>query len=79
MNQKLFDDCTQQFKAEKQKEKLKLKEREEAWVKIENLAKSNPKYSMRPDNSTFNSQIAMETDGPLIEDVQMLKKIVKEE
>ncbi|XP_075471170.1 serine/threonine-protein phosphatase 2A 56 kDa regulatory subunit gamma isoform isoform X5 [Ascaphus truei] len=42
MNQKLFDDCTQQFKAEKQKEKLKLKEREEAWVKIENLAKSNP-------------------------------------
>ncbi|XP_031809099.1 serine/threonine-protein phosphatase 2A 56 kDa regulatory subunit gamma isoform isoform X9 [Sarcophilus harrisii] len=42
MNQKLFDDCTQQFKAEKMKEKLKLKEREEAWVKIENLAKSNP-------------------------------------
>lgn len=24
------------------REKLKLKEREEAWVKIENLAKSNP-------------------------------------
>ncbi|XP_048340592.1 serine/threonine-protein phosphatase 2A 56 kDa regulatory subunit gamma isoform [Sphaerodactylus townsendi] len=49
MNQKLFDDCTQQFKAEKLKEKLKMKEREEAWVKIENLAKSNPqvygKYS----------------------------------
>ncbi|XP_032995480.1 serine/threonine-protein phosphatase 2A 56 kDa regulatory subunit gamma isoform isoform X4 [Lacerta agilis] len=42
MNQKLFDDCTQQFKAEKVKEKLKMKEREEAWVKIENLAKSNP-------------------------------------
>ncbi|XP_023684135.1 serine/threonine-protein phosphatase 2A 56 kDa regulatory subunit gamma isoform isoform X4 [Paramormyrops kingsleyae] len=42
MNQKLFDDCTQQFRAEKNKEKAKLKEREEAWVKIENLAKSNP-------------------------------------
>uniref|UniRef100_A0A8C9VBS1 Serine/threonine protein phosphatase 2A regulatory subunit n=1 Tax=Scleropages formosus TaxID=113540 RepID=A0A8C9VBS1_SCLFO len=42
MNQKLFDDCTQQFKAEKNKEKAKLKEREEAWLKIENLAKSNP-------------------------------------
>ncbi|XP_058147549.1 serine/threonine-protein phosphatase 2A 56 kDa regulatory subunit gamma isoform isoform X2 [Dasypus novemcinctus] len=42
MNQKLFDDCTQQFKAEKLKEKLKMKEREEAWVKIENLAKANP-------------------------------------
>ncbi|XP_044022239.1 serine/threonine-protein phosphatase 2A 56 kDa regulatory subunit gamma isoform isoform X2 [Siniperca chuatsi] len=42
MNQKLFDDCTQQFRAEKNKEKAKSKEREEAWIKIENLAKSNP-------------------------------------
>uniref|UniRef100_A0A8C5HJ50 Serine/threonine protein phosphatase 2A regulatory subunit n=1 Tax=Gouania willdenowi TaxID=441366 RepID=A0A8C5HJ50_GOUWI len=38
MNQKLFDDCTQQFRAEK----TKWKEREEAWQKIEYLAKSNP-------------------------------------
>lgn len=71
MNQKLFDDCTQQFRAEKNKyeraqlflilsfllictqnlvvlpfrEKLKWKEREEAWIKIENLAKSNPQVS----------------------------------
>uniref|UniRef100_A0A8C7FA25 Serine/threonine protein phosphatase 2A regulatory subunit n=1 Tax=Oncorhynchus kisutch TaxID=8019 RepID=A0A8C7FA25_ONCKI len=40
MNQKLFDDCTQQ-------EKAKWKEREEAWVKIENLAKSNPQVSSK--------------------------------
>uniref|UniRef100_A0A8C5QV44 Serine/threonine protein phosphatase 2A regulatory subunit n=1 Tax=Leptobrachium leishanense TaxID=445787 RepID=A0A8C5QV44_9ANUR len=79
MNQKLFDDCTQQFKAEKQKEKLKLKEREEAWVKIENLAKSNPQYPIHTDTSALNSPVAMETDGPLLEDVQMLKKTVKEE
>uniref|UniRef100_A0A671YMG3 Serine/threonine protein phosphatase 2A regulatory subunit n=1 Tax=Sparus aurata TaxID=8175 RepID=A0A671YMG3_SPAAU len=45
MNQKLFDDCTQQFRAEKSKEKAKWKEREEAWIKIENLAKSNPQVS----------------------------------
>ncbi|XP_058605229.1 serine/threonine-protein phosphatase 2A 56 kDa regulatory subunit gamma isoform isoform X1 [Onychostoma macrolepis] len=45
MNQKLFDDCTQQFRAEKNKEKAKLKEREEAWMKIESLAKSNPQVS----------------------------------
>lgn len=78
MNQKLFDDCTQQFRAEKNKwapqtnlkvnsrssadrnrftdlkvlvffmsgrEKVKSKEREEAWIKIENLAKSNPQVS----------------------------------
>lgn len=27
----------------------------------------------------LNSPVAMETDGPLIEDLQMLKKTVKEE
>ncbi|XP_041121892.1 serine/threonine-protein phosphatase 2A 56 kDa regulatory subunit gamma isoform isoform X1 [Polyodon spathula] len=79
MNQKLFDDCTQQFRAEKNKEKLKSKEREEAWVKIENLAKSNPQYTVCVDSSGLNSPVAMETDGPLIEDVQMLKKTVEEE
>ncbi|XP_060611197.1 serine/threonine-protein phosphatase 2A 56 kDa regulatory subunit gamma isoform isoform X2 [Anolis sagrei] len=79
MNQKLFDDCTQQFKAEKLKEKLKMKEREEAWVKIENLAKSNPQYTVYSDTCLVSSPVAMETDGPLIEDLQVLKKAVKEE
>ncbi|XP_059542676.1 serine/threonine-protein phosphatase 2A 56 kDa regulatory subunit gamma isoform isoform X6 [Myotis daubentonii] len=79
MNQKLFDDCTQQFKAEKLKEKLKMKEREEAWVKIENLAKANPQYSVHSQASTMSIPVAMETDGPLIEDVQMLRKTVNEE
>uniref|UniRef100_A0A8C1DX00 Serine/threonine protein phosphatase 2A regulatory subunit n=1 Tax=Cyprinus carpio carpio TaxID=630221 RepID=A0A8C1DX00_CYPCA len=44
MNQKLFDDCTQQFRAEKN-----------------------------------NSPMDMETDGPVIDDVMMLKKTVEEE
>ncbi|CAK6431802.1 unnamed protein product [Pipistrellus nathusii] len=79
MNQKLFDDCTQQFKAEKLKEKLKMKEREEAWVKIENLAKANPQYSIHSQASTMSIPVAMETDGPLFEDVQMLRKTVNEE
>ncbi|XP_015421311.1 PREDICTED: serine/threonine-protein phosphatase 2A 56 kDa regulatory subunit gamma isoform isoform X2 [Myotis davidii] len=79
MNQKLFDDCTQQFKAEKLKEKLKMKEREEAWVKIENLAKANPQYTVHSQASTMSIPVAMETDGPLIEDVQMLRKTVNEE
>ncbi|XP_067680382.1 serine/threonine-protein phosphatase 2A 56 kDa regulatory subunit delta isoform-like isoform X10 [Haliotis asinina] len=42
MNQKLFDDCTQQYKAERQKEKEKNKQREEAWTRIHTLAKDNP-------------------------------------
>ncbi|XP_057589951.1 serine/threonine-protein phosphatase 2A 56 kDa regulatory subunit gamma isoform isoform X2 [Hippopotamus amphibius kiboko] len=79
MNQKLFDDCTQQFKAEKLKEKLKMKEREEAWVKIENLAKANPQYTVYSQASTMSVPVAMETDGPLFEDVQMLRKTVNEE
>ncbi|XP_040830983.1 serine/threonine-protein phosphatase 2A 56 kDa regulatory subunit gamma isoform isoform X3 [Ochotona curzoniae] len=79
MNQKLFDDCTQQFKAEKLKEKLKMKEREEAWVKIENLAKANPQYTVYSHASTVSMPVAMETDGPLPEDVQMLRKTVSDE
>uniref|UniRef100_A0A2K6EER1 Serine/threonine-protein phosphatase 2A 56 kDa regulatory subunit n=1 Tax=Propithecus coquereli TaxID=379532 RepID=A0A2K6EER1_PROCO len=79
MNQKLFDDCTQQFKAEKLKEKLKMKEREEAWVKIENLAKANPQYTVYSQASTTSLPVAMETDGPLFEDVQMLRKTVNDE
>lgn len=31
------------------REKLKMKEREEAWVKIENLAKSNPQVRYSKD------------------------------
>ncbi|KAL1790634.1 serine serine/threonine-protein phosphatase 2A 56 kDa regulatory subunit gamma isoform isoform X1 [Sigmodon hispidus] len=79
MNQKLFDDCTQQFKAEKLKEKLKMKEREEAWVKIENLAKANPQYAVYRQASTMSIPVAMETDGPQFEDVQMLRKTVSDE
>uniref|UniRef100_A0A8C8I0P4 Serine/threonine protein phosphatase 2A regulatory subunit n=1 Tax=Oncorhynchus tshawytscha TaxID=74940 RepID=A0A8C8I0P4_ONCTS len=83
MNQKLFDDCTQQFRAEKNKEKAKWKEREEAWVKIENLAKSNPQVSMhRHYSSLFVSSglgSPMETDGPMIEDFNMLKRTIEEE
>ncbi|XP_069772531.1 serine/threonine-protein phosphatase 2A 56 kDa regulatory subunit gamma isoform isoform X6 [Narcine bancroftii] len=101
MNQKLFDDCTQQFKAERQKEKAKLKEREEAWLKIENLAKANPQtlgsyrnwpswelsmcpvsknqYQILIDSSGVNNPVAMETDGPLIEDIQIIRKAVEDQ
>ncbi|XP_078262161.1 serine/threonine-protein phosphatase 2A 56 kDa regulatory subunit gamma isoform [Rhinoraja longicauda] len=100
MNQKLFDDCTQQFKAERQKEKAKLKEREEAWLKIENLAKANPQplgsfrnwpswelsmcpvsknqYQLLIDPSGVNNPVAMETDGALIEDIQLIRKVVED-
>merc|ERR1712127_574926 len=39
MNQKLFDECSQKYKTERQKEKEKMKERDELWTKIEHHAK----------------------------------------
>nr|XP_040034563.1 serine/threonine-protein phosphatase 2A 56 kDa regulatory subunit delta isoform isoform X1 [Gasterosteus aculeatus aculeatus] len=93
MNQKLFDDCTQQFKAEKQKEKYKLKEREEIWHKIEGLARQNPQsnrlHPLRPglhpqeeymlySDSTV-AVYSMETETPTAEDIQLLKKAVETE
>ena len=48
MNQKLFDECSQKYKAERQKEKEKMKEREEFWTKLESCAKQNPKVGAFP-------------------------------
>lgn len=45
MNQKLFDECSQKYKTERQKEKEKMKERDELWTKIEHTAKQNPKVT----------------------------------
>jgi serine/threonine-protein phosphatase 2A regulatory subunit B' len=45
MNHKLFDECSQKYKLEKQKEKDKLRDRDSAWVKIESKARQNPSVS----------------------------------
>merc|ERR1719336_3318080 len=42
MNQKLFDECTQKYKAERLKEKERLKQRQDAWSKVEASARANP-------------------------------------
>ncbi|CAF2511262.1 unnamed protein product [Rotaria sp. Silwood2] len=44
MNHKLFDECSQKYKMEKQKEKEKLRDRDTAWTKIESKARQNPNY-----------------------------------
>ncbi|KAM4607109.1 serine/threonine-protein phosphatase 2A 56 kDa regulatory subunit delta isoform 1-T1 [Polymixia lowei] len=93
MNQKLFDDCTQQYKAEKQKEKYKLKEREEIWHKIEELARQNPQinklHPLRPGLHPQEEYMmyseggvalySMETETPTVEDIQLLKRTVESE
>ncbi|XP_038206839.1 serine/threonine-protein phosphatase 2A 56 kDa regulatory subunit gamma isoform-like isoform X1 [Zerene cesonia] len=42
MNQKLFDECTQQYKQEKQRERERLQQREELWQRLEAVAAANP-------------------------------------
>lgn len=93
MNQKLFDDCLQQYKAEKQKEKYKLKEREEVWLKIEDLARLNPhSHGLQPPRPDLHRQeqyltygdgltavYSMETETPSTEDIQLLRKTVETE
>lgn len=49
MNQKLFDECSQKYKTERQREKEKVKERDELWNRIEQTAKQNPKVSWTDD------------------------------
>lgn len=61
MNQKLFDDCTQQYKVDRQKEKEKHKERDDAWGRIQNLAQDNPQYKklMTPSPSSSSPGLAL--------------------
>lgn len=56
MNQKLVDECTQQYKQERQREKERVKGREEAWQKVETQAKRNQVY-IRGYDTGFPSNV----------------------
>ncbi len=58
MNQKLFDECTQQYKLEQKKEKEKQKQRIDNWEKMEQLAKEN---SGVDDVSAYLSKMSIAT------------------
>ncbi|XP_061915342.1 serine/threonine-protein phosphatase 2A 56 kDa regulatory subunit delta isoform [Entelurus aequoreus] len=85
MNQKLFDDCTQQYKSDKHKEKHKVKEREEVWLKLEDLARHNPQSNkllplrpgLLPQEALASCSASVEADVPTLEDIQLLKKTVE--
>ncbi|XP_078144782.1 serine/threonine-protein phosphatase 2A 56 kDa regulatory subunit delta isoform [Centroberyx gerrardi] len=76
-----------------QREKYKLKEREEIWHKIEELARQNPQvnklHPLRPGlhpqeeymlySDSAVSLYSMETETPTAEDIQLLKKTVETE
>ncbi|XP_012157381.1 serine/threonine-protein phosphatase 2A 56 kDa regulatory subunit gamma isoform isoform X5 [Ceratitis capitata] len=44
MNQRLFDECSRNYRQEKQMEREKMSQREELWMQVESLAKSNPEW-----------------------------------
>ncbi|XP_043273643.1 serine/threonine-protein phosphatase 2A 56 kDa regulatory subunit gamma isoform-like isoform X3 [Venturia canescens] len=52
MNQKVFDECTQQYVQDRQKEKRMLKDRDEAWNRVEALAMRHPNYKIVAKGST---------------------------
>jgi len=58
INQKLFDECTQNYKLQRQKEKEFHNKRDTVWMKIEELASANPYYNKIPRNrdDSFSSQ-----------------------
>ncbi|XP_061545247.1 serine/threonine-protein phosphatase 2A 56 kDa regulatory subunit delta isoform isoform X2 [Phycodurus eques] len=83
MNQKLFDLCTQQYKSGKHKEKHKMKEREQIWSKLEELARHNPQSEkLLPPlprlhmQETLSSASSTDADVPTMEDIQLLKRAV---
>jgi len=50
MNHKLFDECSQKYKLDKQKEKEKLRQRDSAWTQLEAKARQNPNYKIFASN-----------------------------
>ncbi len=69
MNHKLFDECSQKYKVEKQKEKDKLRERDSAWTKIESKARQNPNVSLysheKKNNKSFYDYFSIKTMHPI--------------
>nr|CAH7738263.1 unnamed protein product [Callosobruchus chinensis] len=62
MNQKLFDECTQHFKQEMQKERERESHRQELWNRVENLASRRPEYEVIQRNNSSNMLASPEED-----------------
>ncbi|KYN28842.1 Serine/threonine-protein phosphatase 2A 56 kDa regulatory subunit delta isoform [Trachymyrmex cornetzi] len=54
MNQKVFDECTTQYYQERQRERKLIKDRDEAWMRVEALAMRHPNYNVANKGTTNN-------------------------
>lgn len=78
MNQKLFDECTQQYKQERQSEKLKVKEREEAWHRIQILAHQNPQLKdFISVTNTVNNSLPVSLNRGMMNDATAFSEDVR--
>ncbi|XP_034941327.1 serine/threonine-protein phosphatase 2A 56 kDa regulatory subunit gamma isoform-like isoform X2 [Chelonus insularis] len=69
MNQKVFDECTQQYIQDRQKEKRLMKDRDEAWNRVENLAMRHPNYAVMTQAIQNNSHnLSQHLDSPPLDD-----------
>uniref|UniRef100_A0A2H1WQT3 Serine/threonine protein phosphatase 2A regulatory subunit n=1 Tax=Spodoptera frugiperda TaxID=7108 RepID=A0A2H1WQT3_SPOFR len=73
MNQKLFDECTQQYKQEKQKERERLQQREEVWQALEARAAAAP-AAPRPAPPPDRDDLATLTYQRIEQEAQELRK-----
>jgi len=77
MNQRLFDECTVRYKDERQRERAKMKEREEAWAALEQAAISNAD-KIKGQIPSANNQYSAEIDNEDLDvDPEALAETIK--
>ncbi|KAF3427681.1 hypothetical protein E2986_13868, partial [Frieseomelitta varia] len=67
MNQKVFDECTQQYYQDRQRERKLMKDRDEAWMRVEALAMRHPNYNATikgVTNTTIGTILQQQLDSP---------------
>ncbi|XP_006559894.1 serine/threonine-protein phosphatase 2A 56 kDa regulatory subunit gamma isoform isoform X2 [Apis cerana] len=67
MNQKVFDECTQQYYQDRQRERKLMKDRDEAWMRVEALAMRHPNYNATIKgitNTTIGTISQQQLDSP---------------
>lgn len=90
MNQKLFDECTQQYKTERQREKDEIQTRENNWMQIEKKAMTSPLFEkfkqdvrmdVGPENETDINERMEDDDGPVTmpKEVSHIQKTINPE
>ena len=63
MNQRLFDECVQQYKEERRKEREALQKRDTAWTNILQAAKQNPQVQLKYSSGMNQSKYFFQSNN----------------